>query len=391
MNKKLLIGLVGTTLLSLSIKHPLSAQATNNNCQTEAECNQIIQSAKDELSVITGKEETIQQEIDLIEADISTIYNQIETTQTKITNLITEIRAVEAEIIVNENKLEELEEEITALKQVVNERMRVSQRLSRKNTLLTMISESTSMIDFIKQLSAINRFAEQDEENMKQLKELVTQQQLILSNLNEQKKTLATNKARLEIEQTNLQSAKAALEKKKAKLAKDLQALENERLSAAEILKIAEQQKQYLVQQTSGGFMIPLKTGYVSCEYGCYTRADGIKHEGIDLGNYGNTSTPVVASAAGTVIRSGWHSAYGNHVMISHNINGKIMTTVYGHMHKYPLVSVGQTVSKGQQLGTMGNTGNSQGAHLHFEIYEGYYNWPHSVNPRKYINFPSRW
>lgn len=77
--------------------------------------------------------------------------------------------------------------------------------------------------------------------------------------------------------------------------------------------------------------------------------------------------------------------------MITHNVNGQILTTVYAHMHSAPYVSVGQQVSRGTQLGTMGNTGNSFGAHLHFEVYEGYYNYPYAVNPRNYISFPSSW
>ena len=109
--------------------------------------------------------------------------------------------------------------------------------------------------------------------------------------------------------------------------------------------------------------MIPLATGYVSCEFMCYPN-----HTGIDLANYGDTSTPVYAAQAGTVIRAGWHSAYGNHVMITHNVNGQILTTVYAHMHSAPYVSVGQQVSRGTQLGTMGNTGNSFGAHLHLRF-----------------------
>ena len=141
----------------------------------------------------------------------------------------------------------------------------------------------------------------------------------------------------------------------------------------------------------SSTFVIPLQTGYVTCEFGCYVDSKGIAHNGIDLGNRGNTSTPVLASASGIVTRSGWHHAYGNHLMITHNINGQIYTTVYAHLHTTPYVSVGTVVSQGQQVGTMGNTGNSFGAHLHFELYEGYYNYPYSVNPRKYINFPSHW
>ncbi|WP_143118238.1 M23 family metallopeptidase, partial [Shouchella clausii] len=66
--------------------------------------------------------------------------------------------------------------------------------------------------------------------------------------------------------------------------------------------------------------------------------------------------TPIVASASGTVIRSHYSSSYGNVVYISHNINGQVYTTLYAHMESR-LVSAGQSVSKGQQIGTLGTTG----------------------------------
>ena len=243
---------------------------------------------------------------------------------------------------------------------------------------------------------------------MAELSLLVSQQQALLATLKVQQQELAESKDSLEKERETLDAYQQKLEQQKRDLAKQMQELESERLSASEIIEIAEEQKKILEQTppppvssgnsssngssssggvvTGSGFMIPLARGYVSCEFMCYSN-----HTGIDLANYGDTSTPVYAAQAGTVIRAGWHSAYGNHVMITHNINGKTMTTVYAHMHSAPYVSVGQQVARGTQLVTMGNTGNSFGAHLHFEMYEGYYNYPHAVNPRKYINFPSSW
>ena len=58
-------------------------------------------------------------------------------------------------------------------------------------------------------------------------------------------------------------------------------------------------------------------------------------------------------------------SSYGYYCIISH---GSGYATLYAHQSRLPLVKVGDTVSKGQVIGYVGNTGNSYGAHLHFEL-----------------------
>jgi murein DD-endopeptidase MepM/ murein hydrolase activator NlpD len=91
--------------------------------------------------------------------------------------------------------------------------------------------------------------------------------------------------------------------------------------------------------------------------------AGAAMHPGIDLaGQYG---TPIYATADGTVLRSGWNSGgYGNLVEIDH---GRGITTRYGHMSAI-LVSAGQHITRGQQIGRMGSTGRSTGNHLHYEV-----------------------
>lgn len=136
---------------------------------------------------------------------------------------------------------------------------------------------------------------------------------------------------------------------------------------------------------TSGAFMRPA-TGRVTSDYG---HRWGTLHSGIDIGKNGRKGdVPIVASAAGTVIRANYSGSYGNVVMISHYIDGKVMTTVYAHQERL-IVSSGDRVEKGQILGYMGNTGNSTGPHLHFEIHVGPWNGSrsNSVDPRKYVSF----
>ena len=85
-------------------------------------------------------------------------------------------------------------------------------------------------------------------------------------------------------------------------------------------------------------------------------------HTGLDIANM--PSTPIKAAANGYVVFAGWFGVYGNVVMIEHGFGYE---TRYGHMDAIN-VRKGQYVSKGQYLGTMGDSGRSTGTHLHYEV-----------------------
>ena len=86
------------------------------------------------------------------------------------------------------------------------------------------------------------------------------------------------------------------------------------------------------------------------------------EHAGIDFS--AETGTPVLAAADGTVTGAGFTAGYGNYVIIDHEEG---CSTVYAHMEDI-LTEVGETVKKGDQIGTVGSTGRSTGPHLHFEL-----------------------
>lgn len=113
-------------------------------------------------------------------------------------------------------------------------------------------------------------------------------------------------------------------------------------------------------EDTSGYFTRPVIGG---------VRTQGLHgHNGIDMA--ASLGTPIHAAAAGTVIiakAGGWNGGYGTYVVIQHS-NG--MQTLYGHMSALN-VSAGEAVSKGEMIGKMGNTGDSTGVHLHFEVRGG--------------------
>lgn len=110
---------------------------------------------------------------------------------------------------------------------------------------------------------------------------------------------------------------------------------------------------------------LPVKEAMIGSGFG--HRADPFSgnraiHEGIDFN--AETGTPVYAAAAGVVAVAEHHPEYGNMVDIDH---GDGLTSRYAHMSRL-LVQPGQIVARGAEIGAVGSTGRSTGAHLHFEV-----------------------
>ena len=110
-------------------------------------------------------------------------------------------------------------------------------------------------------------------------------------------------------------------------------------------------------------------------------------HRGVDIG--GELGDDVLSSENGVVhsVRY-FKGGYGTHIVIEHNLIGKKIYTLYAHLSE-TLVSVGQSVSKGQRIGRVGSTGNSKNPHLHYEVRVDGNNRPSSVEPYVHIeNLP---
>jgi len=105
--------------------------------------------------------------------------------------------------------------------------------------------------------------------------------------------------------------------------------------------------------------------GYRSCD-GCSSF-----HTGIDFTP--GAGTPIEAIADGVVVSSPVaDGSWGVHVSIEHNVDGVIFRSSYAHMQTGSMtLSMGDTVTRGQVLGLVGSTGQSNGAHLHFVIQDG--------------------
>jgi len=119
-------------------------------------------------------------------------------------------------------------------------------------------------------------------------------------------------------------------------------------------------------------FMYPIKTRITSY----YGPRWGRIHEGIDFA--APTGSPIRAVSSGRVVYSGWASGYGKVVIIEHQ---KGLRTLYAHNSSL-LVRNGERVGRGEVISRSGNTGNSTGPHLHFEVQVN----GRPENPLNYLN-----
>jgi murein DD-endopeptidase MepM/ murein hydrolase activator NlpD len=136
--------------------------------------------------------------------------------------------------------------------------------------------------------------------------------------------------------------------------------LRDSQLSALENVILARELKEQIHPEGR-----PVAGGFISSYFG--EREDPFSgreayHKGVDFA--GNQGSSVIAVAAGVVTWAGQRTGYGNLVEINH---GDGYVTRYAHNER-TLVSVGQTVKRGERVALMGSTGRSTGPHVHFEV-----------------------
>lgn len=124
-----------------------------------------------------------------------------------------------------------------------------------------------------------------------------------------------------------------------------------------------------LVNTTSAAPSAPKADGYTKPVEGRITSGagerSGSEHEGVDIAN--RIGTPIHSVTSGEVVSAGPASGFGQWVRVQGHDGA---TTIYGHVNTIN-AKVGQHVTSGQQIATLGDKGNSTGPHLHFGVQQG--------------------
>ncbi|WP_226535941.1 murein hydrolase activator EnvC family protein [Fictibacillus halophilus] len=401
--KSKVVGTVLSLSLALSaftVYHSESVVHAESLSSIKKKQQENAKKAKDSKSKLEANKESqasLETEITRIDKLSSDTDAKIEKKQADIKQTKTEIATLKEEIAVVQKRIDKRDK---LLKERVNSMYESGGAVS----YLEVVLGSKDFGDFLDRVLALNMIAEQDRELLEEqkkdkelLEEKMASVEKKLSNLQKAMKDLQVLKEQLKAQMAEKDRLMASLQKEQGHLEAEMHKIENE----AEILKSQEEafkreqeraRQQEAARRSSGGaassapvigngMIIKPAAGAITSPFG--NRSSGM-HEGIDIAQGG--TVPIYAAADGTVIRAEYSSSYGNVVYISHSIAGQQWTTVYAHMSGTPLVSPGQSVSKGTKLGNMGNTGRSHGQHLHFELHKGPWNAgkTNAVNPAAY-------
>jgi murein DD-endopeptidase MepM/ murein hydrolase activator NlpD len=372
----------------------LSFTLLPNGVLAENITNSKVKSIQDKQIKVQEEAQKAQSEIDQLKNQqkmllnsLDTIYSSIENAKIKINEKEAELEKGKKEIVQKQAEIAEYQSRLDQRQLIINDWLISLEKTDVNNSYLNILFGATNIGDIIQQINEIGKFLNVDQE-------IVLEQEKDLEKVESKKNDLIFTQNNLEKDKDELQKLNLTLVNQvtqmKAILSKnknDVQEKEQYVLSLEEQEKLLKEQEKAIkaASSVSGGDFTRPADGYLSSSFG-YRSFDHEMHSGVDIVKKGNI--PIVSIANGVVIRAYRSSSYGNVVFISHNIKGKVFTSVYAHMKNYQ-VSTGQTVSKGQKIGTMGNTGQSFGQHLHFELHEGQWNQSKSnaVNPAKYINF----
>lgn len=418
LSSTLMVG-IGSVLATSSV----NAESINDLRNKQENVQEQKSGVQSNINETEAKIAELQAEQEKVNAEIKRIDLAIEDTSAKIREKNAEIQTTNEEIKKLKEEIAVLQERIEKRTEILKERAVAFQQSGGSVSYFEVLMGATSFGDFISRVSAVSTIMEADETLVKQHEEdkaaLEAAQKQVeekLAALEAMKAELETMKAQLDSQRNEKSELMKKLEREEEEAHSYVMALEEEKsiLAAQEeaIAKaIAQEQKRIEEEaarlkaeeearknQSSGGsssnvsdakpavssgaFMRPA-VGRVSSGFGSRW---GSNHFGIDIAN--SADVPVVAAASGVVIKSYYSSSYGHAVFIAHSIGGQTWTTVYAHLETRH-VSSGQTVSKGQQIGIMGNTGQSFGQHLHFELHKGSWNASKSnaVNPAQYVSF----
>lgn len=401
-------------LISATVCHELTSFATNDDKVDEykdkiAEYEEKIDAAQDKIDSlkgdISGVKEYIQEldkQVAMYQEQIDAYQEQIDAYQSRIDDYEAQNDAYQKQIDDLNDKIDDLNDEIDEMNEVIEEKYDELKELIRTNFIngetsaievllcsedfseyLTRVQFLSSLADYEQGLiDGINGDIEKINDTVKQIDKEKAAIASLQDEIDKKIAEIDVLQSSVEENQAKVEANQNVILEKVNENSNYLASLNNQSAEYKEMIaeyeaEIArfDREIESLLQssgssgngmlENSSGLICPLQYSgrYISSPY--YRNSDGSYHGALDICVYGGTyGLNISAAESGKVITAAYHWSYGNYIVIDH---GNGLSTLYAHCSSLA-VSSGQSVSKGQTIGYVGSTGNSNGPHLHFEV-----------------------
>lgn len=365
--------------------------AVCNNNQNSSECKAYMSclvsasgSIQEQIKDIEAKREEIAQDIEYYLEQIRDYNAQINELSVQINDLNVQIAALETQIANKQAEIEATQAEIDALIETIKSRMQSNQSGMRLNTMFDFLMGAKTFDDLLRRTSVLNAVSAHENSQKDKLDALIIQ-------LDEDKKILEEDKASLDVakqdivvKQQDIAAKKymaQVVEEELQKQSADLEAQGNQLAANLEEIR-AKISEIGADPGASPGWVLPVSGASISA--GTWYYPSGGQHLGEDFA--APLGSSVVAVGNGIVLNTvngcdygylgnGCGNAFGgtwgggNQVYMVINVNGQLYGVKYLHLLKDSIqVSVGDGVTQGQVIASLGSSGNSSGPHLHIEI-----------------------
>ncbi len=409
----ILITIICILLSNTNIVIGVTQSEINNQKNEQGKVSDKIDEVQEQQEEILNKKSQAQKQVETLNSQIDSYESEIDELENKIS--VTSNKISEAEKKINED-----EEEYKIQQGALADRI-VTMYENGDISYLDVLLSSSSLTDLISSYYIISELTTYDQEMLKNIEEEKTKIENEKKELEDNKKSLDVAKKSKEAKASQLTVVKkekstyvAELTEEEASLEKQLTELKNyessisskiKQMQAAYDKELEEARKKAAAAAKkknsssgsskepnsgtttntnnstgSSGFGWPVANPIIGTGYGVSGRywSSG-HHTGVDF--RATDGTAVFSIGDGQVFDTGYSSAYGNYVEIYHGNN---IYSFYAHASRVQ-VSVGQRVTKGQQIMLSGHSGNVTGPHLHFEIRTPGYKYANCTNPMRYL------
>jgi murein DD-endopeptidase MepM/ murein hydrolase activator NlpD len=315
--------------------------------------------------------------IDSLQGEINGTERQLAGVQQELDAKRAELLRIRDELEVARDRLERARAKLKVAREALADRL-VELYKADQPDALTVVLEADGFDDLLERTEFLELISDQDRdivERVRALKERTEREEARLAELEQaaqdaaevvlsRRNEIAASRDRLAAAQGELvtvrndrRGALGTVRESRVRLEGDLEELEATQARVAQQLMNSAAPAAAPIRQGTGSLIWPIN-GTLTSPFG---QRWGRLHAGIDIA--APDGTPIRAADSGSVVLAAYTGGYGNYTCIQHDAS---LSTCYAHQSGFA-TSVGASVSQGEVIGYVGNTGASFGAHLHFE------------------------